>query len=62
MPCDKADARPREEPAIEVGRVALIAAILQRRPSSTNDGYDLGREAKEAGNMVVNCFQEFWKA
>ena len=58
IPCDKTDARPREDPAAGGGRVDPIAAILWRRPSSPNRGDKSGFEAKEAGGIVERRQQE----
>ena len=52
MPCNKADARLREDPAAGGDRVNPIAARLRRRYSIPNAGHELGLEAKEERSMV----------
>ena len=58
MSCDKADARPKEDPAAGGGGVDQIATILRQRPYIPNDRDELVLEAKEEGSMVVMCQRE----
>ena len=62
MPCAKAYARPREEPAAGGGGFMSIAAILWQRPSSPDDGDNLGGDEKGPGDMMSKRRREVWKA
>ena len=58
MPCAKAYARLREDPASGGGGVSPIAARLRWIPSGPDSRDDSGLEVKEASNMVEKLRRE----